>query len=62
MIALSEQRPETLDLLYGAVTTGDLWRFGRLERGQRLITRDIDEYLLPRDLETLYKILWKLIT
>ena len=57
MIALSEQRPETPDLLYG----GDLWRFGTLYRSQRLITRDIDGYLLPRDLETLYGILWRLI-
>lgn len=62
MIALSEQRPDTPDLLYGAVTTGDLWRFGTLYRPQRLIVKDLDEYLLPRDLETLFGIMLKLMT
>jgi hypothetical protein len=61
MIALSEQRPETPNLLYGAVTTGDLWRFATLDRTQRLIVKDIDEYLLPRDLETLFGIILKLM-
>lgn len=61
MIALSEQRPDTPDLLYGAVTTGDLWRFGTLHRPQRLIMKDLDEYLLPRDLETLFSIMLKLM-
>ncbi len=61
MIALSEQRLGTPNLLYGAVTTGDLWRFATLDSSQRLIVKDIDEYLLPRDLETLFGILLKLI-
>jgi hypothetical protein len=61
MIALSEQRPDTPALLYGAVTTGDLWRFGILDRAQRMILKDLDEYLLPRDLETLFGILLRLM-
>ena len=33
------------------MTTGDLWQFGLLDEAQRIITKDIDEFLLPRDLE-----------
>ena len=61
MIALSEQRPDASALLYGAVTTGDLWRFGILDRAQRMILKDLDEYLLPRDLETLFGIMLQLM-
>lgn len=61
MIALSEQRPATAGLLYGAVTTGDLWRFATLDREHHLIIKDLDEYLLPRDLEPLFAILLGLI-
>ncbi len=39
--------------LFGAVTTGTVWRFGLLERGQKTLTKDTEEYLLPRDLERL---------
>ena len=39
--------------LFGAVTTGTVWQFGRLDRAQKTITRDDEEYLLPRDLERL---------
>ena len=37
--------------LFGAVTTGTVWQFARLERGKKTITMDTEEYLLPRDLE-----------
>jgi len=56
LIALSmlEDSPE---VLYGAVTMGDVWVFGKLERTTRMITRDIGSYALPDDLEDLIKIL-----
>jgi hypothetical protein len=52
MIALSmlEDSPE---VLYGAVTMGDVWVFGKLERNGYTITRDIGSYALPDDLEDL---------
>jgi hypothetical protein len=56
MIALSmlEDSPE---VLYGAVTMGDVWVFGKLERTRYTITRDIGSYALPDDLEDLVKII-----
>ena len=37
--------------LFGAVTTGTVWQFARLERAKKTITMDSEAYLLPRDLE-----------
>ncbi len=56
LIALSmlENAPE---ILYGAVTMGDVWVFGTLEPSSRIVTRDIASYTLPDDLEEIVKIL-----
>lgn len=56
LIALSllEESPE---VLYGAVTIGEVWVFGKLERTTSTITRDIGSYTLPDDLENLVRIL-----
>jgi len=55
LIALSQV--EAKDLFYGAVTIGDVWRFGTLNVNQQLITEDITLYSLPDDLEDLVSIL-----
>ncbi len=51
LIALSHV--EEQDILYGAVTIGDVWRFGRLDRNQRTIVQDINLFKIPDDLENL---------
>jgi hypothetical protein len=43
--------------LYGAVTTGDVWKFGLLHRLERRIVQDINLYRVPADLEELLKIM-----
>lgn len=53
-----DQRDETKhELLYGAITVGDLWRFGVLRRQQKMISKDIDSFRVPLDLEDLFKVL-----
>ena len=51
LIALSliEEHP----FQYGAVTIGDVWRFGLLDVEAKRITEDIKIYSLPDDLEPL---------
>jgi hypothetical protein len=53
MIALVEAKNQ--DTLYGAVTIGDAWRFGILDRTQKQITQDIALYRVSDDLETLMR-------
>ena len=45
------------NLLYGAISLGDVWRFGLLDRTQKLIIKDINSYSVPNDLETVFAIL-----
>jgi hypothetical protein len=57
LIAMDKRNPEGQDLLYGAITVGDLWRFGVLQRQRKVISKDIDSFRVPSDLEDLFKVL-----
>jgi hypothetical protein len=48
---------ESPKVLYGVVTIGELWVFGKLEPSTSTITRDIGSYTLPDDLAELVRIL-----
>jgi hypothetical protein len=45
------------EILYGAVTIGNVWMFGILDVQSRTIFQDIGSYTLPDDLEDLIRIL-----
>lgn len=53
-LAMLEKSPQ---VLYGVVTIGELWVFGKLERETFTITRDIGSYTLPDDLPELVRVL-----
>ena len=55
LIALSQV--EEQDIYYGAVTIGDVWRFGKLDRVQQMVTQDINLFKLPDDLDDLAKVI-----
>ncbi|MFN6461171.1 MAG: hypothetical protein RMZ41_004920 [Nostoc sp. DedVER02] len=55
LIALSQIEEQSFQ--YGAVTIGDVWRFGKLDVKAQQIIEDIKIYSLPDDLEALMKIL-----
>jgi len=55
LIALSHI--EEQNVFYGAVTMGDVWRFGKLERREQQITQDINLFKVPDDLDSLVRIL-----
>ncbi|MFQ4140432.1 hypothetical protein PGN35_029370 [Nodosilinea sp. PGN35] len=57
LIALDRWTTSTEPLLYGAVSTGDVWQFGRLHREQRQVEQDLNLYRVPADLEELFQIL-----
>ena len=53
LIALDEWLDGELgetDYLYGAISTGNIWQFGRLDRRSRQITQDLNLYRVPMDL------------
>ncbi len=57
LIALDQWTTSEEPMLYGAVSTGDVWQFGRLHRGQRQIDQDLNLYRVPADMDELFQIL-----
>ena len=57
LVAMAEYVTDESNLLYGAVTVGDVWRFGVLDRSRKMISKDIDVYRVPADLAELVGIL-----
>ena len=56
LIALNQWSSEQ-SILYGAVTAGDIWKFGQLHRSEQRIVQDINLYRVPADFEDLMRIL-----
>lgn len=57
LIALDKWIEGDVPLLYGAVTTGEDWRFGILDRDAKQVTQDIALYRVPENVETLLRVL-----
>lgn len=63
MIALDQwERSPHQSTLIGAVTTGQIWRFGVLERATKQIQQGLDLYRVPDDLESVLRILIQSLT
>ena len=62
LIALDAWIESDEPILYGAVTTGDIWQFGSFQRTSRLVTQDLMLYRVPTDLEVLMHILVGILT
>lgn len=61
LIALDRWTTLDVPILYGAVTTGDIWKFGLLQRDRFCVVQDINLYRCPADLENLLRILMGVI-
>lgn len=57
LIALDQWIESDKQILYGAVTTGDIWKFGTYDRQGKAITEDSKVILIPDDLQHLMDIL-----
>lgn len=58
MIALDQWgKTPAQSTLIGAVTTGSIWQFGRLNRATKHFEQGFDSYRVPEDLEPLMRIL-----
>lgn len=57
LVALDKLEKSNENLLYGAVSMGNAWQFGILDRQAKQVTQDFNLYTVPTDLESLLKIL-----
>ena len=55
--ALDQWTDSEETVLYGALSTGDLWRFARLDRETKTITQDVNLFRVPADLAELSRVL-----
>ncbi len=62
LIALHHWLEEESGLLYGAVSMGNIWQFGVLDRAAKQISQDLNLYRVPADLEPLLKSLVSILT
>jgi hypothetical protein len=61
LIALDRWTDSDVPVLYGAVSIGDMWRFGQLDRTQKRLVQDLDGILVPAETERLVRILIALL-
>ncbi len=58
LIALDQwEKMPNQEVILGAVTTGQIWQFGRLNRAKKQIEQGLESYRVPEDLEHLMRIL-----
>jgi hypothetical protein len=62
LIALDQWVESETPIFYGGVTTGATWQFGRFDRTAKLITKDIQTYSVPSDLDRVLGILFGMST
>ncbi len=62
LIALNQWTNSADPLLYGAVSTGDIWQFGVLHRELKQIEQDLNLYRVPADLDPLFRSLVAILT
>lgn len=57
LIALDQWKPTAQTHIVGAVSVGDVWQFGVLDRAMKLVSQDLEIYTVPNDLEAVVGIL-----
>lgn len=57
LIALDQWTSKDTPILYGAVTTGEDWRFGIYKRAEKIIIEDTKLYRVPEEIDLLVKTL-----
>ena len=61
LIALDKLASDEVSVLYGIVTTGNIWNFGKPLRTESEILQDTNIYAIPNELENLLSVLMGII-
>lgn len=57
MIALDQAGELEQELIFGAVSTGDSWKFGKLNRADKTVIEDLTIYNVPQNVEDVLRML-----
>ena len=61
LIAIDQWIESDQPIIYGAISTGNIWQFGQFNRQTRIVTQDLNLFRVPADLEHLLRILVKIL-
>jgi hypothetical protein len=61
MIAIDQWIESDQPIIYGAISTGNVWQFGKFDRQTRIVTQDLNLFRVPADLDDLLRILVKIL-
>lgn len=61
LIAIDQSNLSDSEILYGAVTVGNIWQFGLLHRAEKRIVQDLNLFRVPADLEELMRVLMMIL-
>lgn len=62
LIALDKYEDnENIEILYGAITVGDIWKFGILDRKNKHIIKNIHSHTIPEDIEEVFSIIMGIV-
>jgi hypothetical protein len=61
MIAIDQWIESEQPILYGAISTGNIWQFGQFNRQTRVVIQDLNLFRVPADLDDLLRILVKIL-
>ncbi len=57
MVALDKAEETDKEIIYGAVSTGQEWQFGKLDRKNKTFHQGVNVFVLPNNLEEILRIL-----
>jgi hypothetical protein len=62
MIAIDQWIESDQPIIYGAISTGNIWQFGQFNRQTLVVTQDLNLFRVPADLDDLLRILVKILS
>lgn len=57
LVALDQWTESEVPQLHGAVSTGSIWQFGKLERSAKMVVQDVNLFRVPADVEEVLRVL-----
>jgi len=57
LIAVSQSLSDAPNYLYGAVTMGDVWRFGMLDVSEKIVYKDVEQFLMPQHIDEIASVI-----
>ena len=61
LVAVDMASETDKNIIYGAVSTGQEWQFGKLNRAEKKFYQDINTYTVPSNLEEIVRILVRIL-